>query len=108
MTRACMHRHARASMFLILPLYMIMHVSSNLYVFYFAVYICTCRMSIRLPVHEHSCACLRACLRVYVLVPCADPVFWPSGLDPPPPRTKNPGSAHGSVHPSINPLKIVN
>ena len=30
-------------------------VSINLYVFYLAVYICTC-MSIRLPVHEHLCA----------------------------------------------------
>ena len=88
-------------------------------------------MSIRLPVHEHSCACLymrmyvcmyvHVCVhahvfifvcmyvyvRKYVLVPCADPVFWPSGLDPLPltkildPRMGLPGCS------SINPLKIV-
>ena len=55
MTRACMPQHASACMFLTLSMYMIMHVSNNLYVFKLAVYTCKC-MSIRLPVHEHSCA----------------------------------------------------
>ena len=74
-------------------------------------------MSIRLPVHEHSraCVCMCVCVRVYacmhartyVLVTCADPLSWPSGLDPLPltkildPSMGPPGC------PSIYPLKIV-
>ena len=75
-------------------------------------------MSIRLPVHEHSCVCLLpvhvcvcvcACVRVRTYV-CIGPMCGSCKLavGPGPPSTdKNPGSAHGSVHPSFHPLKIV-
>ena len=107
-----------ACMFLTLSLYIIMHVAI-LYVFWFAVYTCTC-MSIRLPVHEHSCACLYMSMyvcrqarthagtqaRTYVCMYVCMYVshvrilsFWPLGLDPP--LTKNSGSGHVSAWLSI-------
>ena len=106
MTPACMPRHARACLFLTLSLYMIMHVSINL----FAVYTWTC-MSNRLYVCMHVCVCVCTPARACVCVPCADPVFWPSGLDPHP-LTKIPGSAHGSawlsIYPSIENCPLIN
>ena len=116
MTCACMPGHAHACMFLTLSLYMIMQFL--LICMYLSlpskhVHVClTC-----LPVHEHSraCVCMCVCVRVYacihartyVLVTCADPLSWPSGLDPLPltkildPSMGPPGC------PSIYPLKIV-
>ena len=127
MKRACMPRHARACMFLTLSLYMI--IKFLLICMYFSLpsihvhvclSVCMCKN-----IHEPLCVCVcvcanvRACVcacmsvcvcmhaRTYVLVPCADPLFWPSGLDPLPltkildPRMGPPG------YPSIYPLKIV-
>ena len=104
MKRACMSRHARASMFLTLSLYMIMqfllicmyfslpsiHVHVCLSVclcknIHMPVCVCVCaRERLCVCVCVCACMCVYACMhaRTYVLVPCADPLFWPSGLDP--------------------------
>ena len=94
MTRACMPRHARTCLFQTLSLYMIMHVFNKLSFslpsihVHVCPFVCLC-MNIHVSVCTYVCMCVcvraRACVRAYVLVPCADPVFWPSGLDPPPP-----------------------
>ena len=88
-------------------------VSINLYVFWFDVCTCKC-MSIRLPVHEHSCklsvhafVCVRASVRTYVFIgPMCGSCILAVGPGPTSPD-KNPGSAHGSTWLSIHPLKIV-
>ena len=105
----------RACMFLTLSLYMIMQFL--LICMYFSLpskhvhvclSVCLCRN-----IHVPVCVCVRASMcvcmhaRTYVLVPCADPLFWPSGLDPLPltkildPRMGPPGC------PYIYPLKNV-
>ena len=123
MTRLCMPRHARAYMFLTLSLYMIMqflliwmYYSLPSKHFHVCLSVCLCT-DIHVSVCTCVCmyrrtdgwmhACMDACmyhvyLRTYVLVPRADPVFWPSGLDPLPltkildPRMGQPGCP--SIH----------
>ena len=63
--------------------------------------VCLC-MNIHVPV----CACVRVLVcAAYLLAPCADPVFWPSGLDH---RDKNSAWVHLAVHPSIENCKVIN
>ena len=122
MRRACMPRHARTCLFLTLSLYMIMHVLNKLSFSLpsIHVHVCPSVCLMCLSIHAYVCmyvcvcvcvcvcACVRACVRARacVLVPCADPVFWPSGLDPPPPPPPTKildhavsGSARLSIHP---------
>ena len=83
-------------------------------------------MSIRLPVHGHTCACLymrmyirmcvceRACMHTIHVCMCTYVCIGPMcgscilavGPGPPSPD-KNPGSTPGSARLSIHPLKIV-
>ena len=96
---------------LTLSLYMIMHVLNKLSFSLPSIHVDVCPSVclMCLSIHPYVCiyvcvcvcvcvcvrACVRACVRVRararacVLVPCADPVFWPSGLDPPPPDKKS-------------------
>ena len=119
MRRACMTRHARTCLFLTLSLYMIMHVLNKLSFSLPSIHVHVCPSVCLMSLSIHACVCVCACARVRararacvcmrarvcvcVLVPCADPVFWPSGLDPPPPPpTKNPGSCRVWVRPAVH------
>ena len=81
-----------------IELHMYVYPSACAWTFMCLSVVCTC-------VCVCVCACVGACVRVrtrYVLVPCADPVSWPSGLDPLP-LTKILDPRMGpSIHPSIH------
>ena len=112
----CMPRGA--CMFLTLSLYMI--VQFLLFCMYFnlpsihvCLSVCLC-MNIHVPVCTCTwfvCVSVRTYIRTYVLVPCADPVFWLLGLDPLPltkildPRMGPSGCP--SIHPSIENCKVI-
>ena len=79
-------------------------VSINLYVFQLAVFTCTCK-SIRLPMHEHSSACMYVCMYVCMCV-CVC-VCVRACVRACVQNDKSSGSAHGSTRLFIHPLKIV-